>query len=137
MGVLRQKCRGPFDPDSRDESTQRLSNEGGEDPMEVVRREVSDLGQSLEGQVLSKVAFDVVDNGIDPFDICGTLPAEAVRAGHLPSGHVTACMNRLMTSFCQLDLGCGLGGDGSFASGGAFRFEVGELGVRIGALPET
>lgn len=40
-----------------------------------------------------------------------------------------------MAPFCQLDMG--LGRDGSFASCGALRFEVGELGVRIGALPET
>lgn len=91
MGVLRQKARGPFDPDSRDESTQRLANEGGEDPVEVVRREVRDLGQSLEGQVLSKVAFDVVDNGIHPFDIGGTLLAELGRTERLPFGHVITC----------------------------------------------
>jgi len=87
--------------------------------MEVVWREVGDLGQSLEGQVLSKVAFDVVDNGIDPFDISGTLLAELGPAERLPFGHVIACRNeRLMASFCQLGVGCG--GDGTFASWWAF-----------------
>lgn len=123
MGVLRQERGGPFNPDSCDESIQRLSNEGGEDPMEVVWREVGDLDQSLEGQVLSKVAFDVVDNGIDPFDISGTLLAELGPAERLPFSHIIACMNeRLMAPFCQLDVGCG--GDGSFAS-------CGTLGSRL------
>ncbi len=56
---------GPFDPQPLDEAEEGLSGGGLEDPVEMEGREGCDARQAREGELLSEMSTNMIDDAID------------------------------------------------------------------------
>ena len=66
---MREEGEGAFEAQASGEVVQRFAGKGAEDAVEVVGREVGDLGDVFERERLGEVACDVVDGAVDAIDV--------------------------------------------------------------------